>query len=99
MAGLFLFPFRRRPARFLIAAGLVVLAMGVPKTLLEGRRVETLRVKAAEADRVSAAGGSPSDEQVEARDEWRMISKYMQPAPAQIRKEIATTAAPTRVSS
>ena len=89
VAGLFMFPFRRRSARFLCAAGLAVLAVGIPKTLLEGRRIETVRARAVEADRLTAAGRSPSDEQVEARDEWRMISKYMQPTPAQIEKEIA----------
>ncbi len=89
VAGLFLFPFRRMPARFLIAAGLAVLAMGVPKTILEGRRIETLRARTAAADRVTAAGRSPSDEQIEARDEWRTMMKSMQPTPAQVRKEIA----------
>jgi uncharacterized protein len=96
VAGLFLFPFRRRPARFLIAAGLAVLAIGVPKTILEGRRIEAVRAKAEMADRITAAGGQPSDEQVEARDEWRMVTRSMQPTPAQIQKELTDHRGPYR---
>ncbi len=88
VAGLFLFPFRKRPAAFLIAAGLLVLAVGVPKPIREGRRLDGLRVKARQADEAASAGKPLTDEQREAQGDWRETLKEMKPTPAQVQAEI-----------
>jgi len=89
VAGLFLFPFRRQSPKFLLLAGLLVLAVMIPKSILEGRRLETMRSVAAAADKAAAAGRTPTDEQREAQMEWRETLKEMKPTPAQVKQELA----------
>jgi uncharacterized protein len=89
VAGLILFPFRKQSPRVLIAAGLLVLAVLVPKSILEGRRIETLRAKATLADAATAAGRPLTDEQREAQNQWREKMKEMKPSAAEVDKEIA----------
>ena len=89
IAGLFLFPFRKQTPRFLIIAGLLVLAMIVPKSILEGRRIASVRAAAAAADTLAARGNALTDEQREAQEEWDGMRKEMKPSPAEVAKEIA----------
>jgi len=88
VAGLFLFPFRRQSAKFLLAAGLIVLALGVPKSVLEGRRLDSLRVRAGQADAAAAGGRGLTEEQIGAQSEWRDTLKGMKPTAAQVREEV-----------
>jgi uncharacterized protein len=89
VAGLFLFPFRRQSPRFLMLAGLLILAVMIPKSVLEGRRLETLRATAAVADKAAAAGRTLTDEQFDAQMGWRETLKEMKPTPAQVKEEVA----------
>jgi uncharacterized protein len=88
VAGLFLFPFRRQSAKFLLTAGLIVLALGVPKSVLEGRRLESLRVRARQADAAAAGGRALTEKQIEAQSEWHDTLKGMKPTTAQVREEV-----------
>ena len=56
VAALVLYPFRRQSPRFLVLAGLLLLAILVPKSLLDGRHIESLRARAAAAASAKAAG-------------------------------------------
>ncbi len=89
VAGLVLFPFRRQSARFLIVCGLIVLAVIVPKSILEGRHIGSLRAEAARADAAVAAGRRLTDEQREAQEKWREKLKELKPPPVEVAKEIA----------
>jgi uncharacterized protein len=89
VAALFLFPFRKQTPRFLIIAGLLLLAIIVPKSILEGRRIASLRAAAAAADALAARGTALTDEQREAQADWDNLRKDMKPSPAEIASEIA----------
>jgi uncharacterized protein len=88
VAGLFLYPFRRRSARFLVLAGAVVLALLVPKTILDGREIETLRSRARLAEAVAATGKKLTVEEAEARRAWADKLKELKPPPSEVAREI-----------
>ncbi len=88
VAGLLLYPFRRQSARFLTIAGLLVLALLVPRSILEARHLDRLRAGSEAAAAAVAAGRTPTAEQEEARDELRERLKEMKPSPAEVAREI-----------
>lgn len=89
VAGLLLFPFRKQSPRLLIAAGLVVLAVLAPKSILYGRHLESLRARAALADAAAASQRPLTDEQREAQTQWREKMTEMKPSRAEVDEEIA----------
>jgi uncharacterized protein len=89
VAGLFLYPFRRQSARFLIVTGLFVLALVVPQAFFGAHHVKTLRAQASLAEVEATAGRPLSDELRDAQDEWREKMKEWKPSPEQVEKEIA----------
>ena len=89
VAALVLYPFRRQSPRFLVLAGLLLLAILVPKSLLDGRHIESLRARAAAAASAKAAGRTLTEAQREASEEWAAKLKELKPSPAEIKKEIA----------
>lgn len=88
VCGLLLFPLRKLSARRLLLVGALVLAVTIPKLLLEANNIQTLRSQAGEASRLTAAGQSLSDEQKEAQKGWEAKLKEMKPGPAEVQKEI-----------
>jgi uncharacterized protein len=89
VAGLLLYPFRHRSPRFLMVAGLILLAVLLPKNILEGRHLATLRADARRAEAAVAARRPLSDDLRDARIEWRQTLKEQKPSPAQVAKEVA----------
>lgn len=89
LVGLMLFPLRRLPAKHLIVAGLLVLAMLVPKRILESLEIRSLRDKAALADAAAAAGKTLTEEQRDDQRVWADKLKELKPPRKEIEKEIA----------
>ena len=89
VAGLMLFPFRKLSAKHLILAGVLVLAVLVPKRILLGLEMQSLREKAAAADAAAAAGKTLTEEQRENQKKWAEKLKEIKPPASEIEKEIA----------
>jgi len=87
LSGLFLFPFRNLSARSLIAAGLFMLALSVPRASLVALDRESLRTQAAQASAEEATGHSLSERQEEALDEWANIAHEFEPDAAALEEK------------
>ncbi len=88
LAGLFLYPFRKQSPKFLILAGLLLLATLSPKYYMMGLELRELeqQVRAAEADQ--KAGKPLTDDQKEAQKNWAEQKKDFKPDPPEVEKEI-----------
>ena len=89
VAGLMLYPLRKLSPPRLILLGALVLAVLVPKNILEGLDMQSPREKAAAADAAAAAGKVLTDEQREAQRNWADKVKEWKPPASEIDKEIA----------
>ncbi len=89
VAGLLLYPFRHLPARRLILAGALLLAVLVPKRVMELHHIRSLHEKGAAADAAAAAGQTLSDEQREDQKAWAEKLKEIKPPASEIEKEVA----------
>ena len=87
IAGLFLFPLRKLSPRVLIVAGVLVLLVFIPKTIISHGTRHALMVKATEADAREAAGKTLSEEHQEAQWEWTEKSN-VKPDPEEVQKAI-----------
>ena len=88
LSGLFLFPFRNLGPRSLIAAGLFVLLLSVPRASLVALDRENLRTQAAQASAEEASGHKLSKRQEEARDEWASITHEFEPDAAAMEEKL-----------
>jgi uncharacterized protein len=89
VTGLFLFPLRKARPSALIAAGVVLLAIGSLKAGMESSQLREAVRKGAEADRVAAAGRPLSAEQREAQKQRDEELKDLQPDPEKVAKTVA----------
>lgn len=90
LCGLLLYPLRKLSPRSLIIAGLLVLAVLVPKHLLEAHEINAMHAKAAETERVIASGQEPTQEQQKAQEQWQEKLKERKPDQAHIAENIKT---------
>ncbi|MCP4662149.1 MAG: DUF418 domain-containing protein [bacterium] len=74
ISGLFLFPFRKLPARALLAVGLAVLAVGAVLILPRYFELRDREAAAIAAEVAAAAGEKLTQEQEAARKQWRRLS-------------------------
>jgi uncharacterized protein len=81
VSGLLLYPLRRLPARALIAAGLVLLSLSVPRAALVAAHRREIRAVAAQADAAEAAGLPLTRRQKDAQGEWEEIMEGFTPSP------------------
>jgi uncharacterized protein len=86
-AGLFLFPLRRLSPRTLIVVGTIVLAVYVPVVIVWQSKSNQVRLKAVEAAERAGAGKDLSDEQSEAKRNWKNQSR-VDPDPDEIQTSI-----------
>jgi uncharacterized protein len=89
VCGLILYPLRKLSPKSLALVGILVLAVLMPKHILEGLDMRTKYQKAAAADAAAAAGKTLSEEQREAQKEWAETLKDWKPSASEIEKEIA----------
>jgi uncharacterized protein len=68
--GLFLYPLRRLPPRALIAAGLILLAIGAGRGLLSAIEMRAAQSAAIEADAAAKSGQTLTDVQKAAQADW-----------------------------
>ena len=88
VVGLALFPFRKlRPSTLLAIGALLLMIVCGVTTLGHYSKIRT-RDRALAVDRLVAAGGQPTEEQVAAQNEWEEESKEIRPSPAELEKEI-----------
>ena len=83
--GLFLFPFRRLPARALVTAGVILLLIGAGRGLLSALDVRDVKMAAAAADAAAAAGQTLNDEQKTAQKAW--AERVKPPSPENLQRE------------
>jgi uncharacterized protein len=86
--GLLLFPIRRLKAPMLIGAGLLLLAVAVPKAFLAAQEADELRRKAEAAQTAAGAGEKLTKEQADAKRSWTDRERG-EPEPEEIEREIA----------
>jgi len=89
VVGLVLYPLRKLSAARLMLLGALVLAVLIPKNILENLEIQSLREKAAAADAAAAAGKALTDEQREDQRNWADKVKEWKPPASEIDKEIA----------
>lgn len=89
VCGLILFPFRKLTPKGLVLAGLLVLAVLVPKNIREGLEMRSQYEKATAADAAAAAGKTLTEEQRDAQKEWTEKLKDWKPSASEIEKETA----------
>lgn len=89
VCGLILFPFRKLKPKGLVLAGLLVLAVLVPKNIREGLEMRSQYEKATAADVAAAAGKTLTEEQRDAQKEWTEKLKDWKPSASEIEKETA----------
>jgi len=88
VVGLALFPLRKlRPATLLAAGALLLMIFCGIITLTHYSLIRT-RDQALEVDRLVAAGGQPTEEQLATQKEWEEGSKEFKTNPAELAKEI-----------
>jgi uncharacterized protein len=90
VVGLGLYPFRRLGPRALIVLGLLVLATGAPRAMLETHRLVDLRSQAQAADAATAAGVALTEEQRDAQKGWDEERKWIEPSAEEVTKEVET---------
>jgi uncharacterized protein len=90
VVGLGLYPFRRLGSRALIILGLLVLATGVPRAMLETHRALDLRSQAQAAEVAAAAGEALTEEQRDAQQAWDEERKWIEPTAKEVAKEVET---------
>jgi uncharacterized membrane protein YeiB len=83
-----LYPFRKLSPKVLIFAGALVLAVLIPKSILEAYDLRAERGAAVKADALAASGTMLTDEQKAAQEMWAERLKDMKPDSAKIQKEI-----------
>jgi uncharacterized protein len=87
--GLFLFPFRRLASRSLIAAGVVLLLIGVGRGLPNALDLRGVRAAAAAANAAAARGETLTDAQKRAQTTWQERLKAAKVGSEALDKEIA----------
>ena len=85
--GLFLFPFRRLPARVLVTAGVVLLLIGAGRGLLGALDVRAVKAAAHAADTAAAAGQTLTDAQKDAQKAWAERVKQSAADPEALKRE------------
>jgi uncharacterized protein len=86
LCGLFLFPFRRLPARRLILLGALALSISLPRAAAVALHRRDLRSQATQASAQRAAGLPLTSPQESALDEWDEIMDDFQPDPESLRQ-------------
>jgi uncharacterized protein len=86
VTGLFLFPFRRLPARRLMILGALALAISVPRAAVLALHRQELRAAAAEAGAAKAAGLPLTRQQETAASEWEEVTDDYQPDSESLRE-------------
>jgi uncharacterized protein len=86
VCGLFLFPFRRLPARRLILLGALALSISVPRAATLALHRRDLRAHAAQASAEKAAGRPLTKPQESALGDWEEITDDFQPDPETLRQ-------------
>jgi uncharacterized protein len=89
VAGLALYPLRKVAARWLIVAGVLVLAALVPQYLLEAGDTRAMQAKAAVADAAARRGEILTSAQQEDRRNWEQRRKLLKPTAIETAAEIA----------
>ena len=89
MLGLFLFPLRRLSGRALVAAGLILLLIGVGRGFLDARAMRVMRAEALAADAAAAAGAALTDEQKAAQAAWASRAQEARPPQEALQQETA----------
>jgi uncharacterized protein len=79
VCGLFLFPFRRLPARRLALLGALVLSMSLPRAAAMALHRRDLRAQAAQANADAAGGKKLSKAQETAQSDWEEITDTFTP--------------------
>jgi uncharacterized protein len=90
VVGLGLYPFRRLGPRALIILGLLVLATGAPRAMLETHRLIDLRSQAQAAEAAAAAGEALTQEQRDAQKAWAEEREWIEPTAEEVAKEVET---------
>jgi uncharacterized protein len=85
--GLFLFPFRRLPARMLVTAGVILLLIGAGRGLLGALDARSARTAAQDAEAAVAAGQTLSDAEKEALKAWADQVKESAPNAEALKRE------------
>jgi uncharacterized protein len=86
--GLFLYAFRNVPPKWLIAGGIVVLLVTVPKSWLEGFDRECKRNAAQAAEAAKAKGAKLTPEQEATIGAWKEKMKEFKPDREELKKQI-----------
>jgi uncharacterized protein len=89
VVGLMLFPFRKVGPKRLMVAGLLLMAVQVPKTVMRDLQDRSTREKAAAADAAASAGTKLTEDQVSDQKTWEEWLKRNKPAASEIAKEVA----------
>jgi uncharacterized protein len=90
VVGLGLYPFRRLGPRALIILGLLVLATGAPRAMLETHRLIDLRSQAEAAEFAAAAGEALTEEQQDAQKGWDEEREWIEPNAEEVAKQVET---------
>ncbi len=88
VCGMVVYPFRRRPARFLVILGLLVIMVGVPMSYGTGIFFGKLRSEVAEIREVDEGGGEKSPEQERRMQMWEGMRSSFEPTPREVRDEV-----------
>lgn len=88
ICGLLLYPMRRLRPRTLSIVGTVLLIVPLLTFSAFGFALGSLRAVAREADRLEAAGETPTEQQRELRERWRELREQFFPDDEQIREDL-----------
>jgi uncharacterized protein len=88
LAGVPLFVFRRMRPRTLIIIAAVILALQIPKLMFQTSSLSRAVTGLADIERITATGGTLTDEQKKSQKEWRSTVENARPTPEQLQKEI-----------
>jgi len=88
VCGLLLYPLRRRSPRLLIALGAISLLLGMGISAGGGFFFDQARRQAIEADSTIAAGGTPTELQMDMKKTWEGVRDAFAPNPEKIAEEV-----------
>ena len=86
--GLMLFPLRKKSPRFLVTAGIILLFVSLPSSLLGGYEMREMRARADAAEALVQAGKPLTEAQKNDQKAWADRLKEIRPDPTSMQKEI-----------
>jgi len=89
LMGMFIYLFRNRTPRTLIAVACSMLMVGLLFTVSGGPYMESLQERSAEIVRMQDEGRELSDEQIATLEEWESLAVFMKPPAEQVENDVA----------